>query len=236
MKYSQSSSKFSGNAAFYIIIAVCLLIIGGASWFALSNYNKSVADNTDKSNMNSKGSAINEEEYKDKTSSYTQSTPSADLPYANEVSQSVSDEPYSPETENKVTVFTMPVEGEILKTYSTNELQFSATYDDMRLHTGIDISCEDGTAVSACSDGTVISVEESANFGPTVTIEHGNGITVKYSALKDITVKPNQKVTAGDIIGKITTVPCECADQSHLHLEVLLIGTLSDPRDTLKLK
>ena len=37
MNYSENSSKKKGNTAFYIILIVCLVIIGIAAWFAFSN-------------------------------------------------------------------------------------------------------------------------------------------------------------------------------------------------------
>lgn len=240
MKYSRSSSKFTGSAAFYIIIAVCLLIIGGASWFALSNYNNKVTDKDDQSESQLNSDNLNDKakEYKDKTSSYIESIPKADdSAAADDVAKSVTDEPYtsSENTTAASDTFTMPVQGEIIKTHSLNELQYSATYGDMRIHSGIDISCEVGTAVSACAKGTVVSVEDSASLGTTVTIDHGNGITVKYSALDKVTVKAQQNVSAGDIIGNVAAVPAECADQSHLHLEVLKNGNSADPLATLGL-
>ena len=129
----------------------------------------------------------------------------------------------------------MPVGGEVIKDYSEKQLQSSATYGDMRIHTGIDIACEDGTSVSAAGDGKVTAFEESSSLGTTVTIDHGNGITTKYAALKNVKVKEGDKVTAGDIIGTVTTVPGECADQSHLHFEVFKNGHSAAPLSTLGL-
>ena len=79
------------------------------------------------------------------------------------------------------------------------------------------------------------SVENSSEFGCVVTIDHGDGITAKYAAIKGVKFKAGDKVSAGDIIGNVTTVPCECADQSHLHLEVYKNGHAAPPLATLKL-
>ncbi len=232
MKYSQFSSKSKGNTAFYVIVAVCLLIIGGATWFALSNYNASVSE---KENI-TQSSPKNDVEYKDKTSSYTENESEKAPSLDNQASQSVSDIPYTQTTEpvQEKTEFAMPLEGEILKHFSQSELQYSETYGDMRLHTGIDISCKEGATVLSCADGTVLSVEESAAFGTTVTVDHKNGITAKYSSLKNVTVKTNQQLSSGDALGIAATVPCECADQSHLHLEILKDGLPIDPFEIIK--
>lgn len=223
MKYSQgfSTKKSKFGTGFYMVIACCLLIIGAASWFALSNYAKE--ENTP--------DIQNSSEYQDKASSYIesetessiQSTPSSST---EDVAEQVSDEPYSSEQatseiKEEVKAFAMPIEGKILKDYSDTQLQYSATYGDMRLHSGIDIACQKGTSVSACSDGTVLSVENSSTLGNVLTIDHGNGIVIKYAALDDITLKQGDTVKVGDIIGTVTTVPSECSEESHLHIEVI---------------
>lgn len=239
MKYSEyhSKSKFTGSAAFYIIIACCLVAIGGASWFAAANISKGdTASKKESGGSSSYSSSIFE----------SGSMPEISNPFTTEeAGKSVSDEPYSskedtaPEnTESPATavVFSMPVQGEIIKGYSEKVLQYSATLGDMRIHTGIDIACEDGTSVSAAGDGAVTSVEESAVLGTVVTIEHVGGITTKYASLKGVKIKAGDKVSAGDIIGTVTAVPSECADQSHLHFEACKNGHPADPLVALGLE
>ncbi|MGN0494360.1 MAG: peptidoglycan DD-metalloendopeptidase family protein [Acutalibacteraceae bacterium] len=236
MKYSEyrSKSSFKGSTAFYIIIACCLLALGGASWFAAANIKKRSTDN------NSGTSSYNSD-YSSPESSIISEPPIQTS--SEEAGKTVSDEPYTSEDSasskvesgTQAVVFSMPVGGEVIKDYSEKQLQYSATYGDMRIHTGIDIACEDGTSVSAAGDGKVTAVEESALLGTTVTIDHGNGIVTKYAALKDIKVKEGDTVTAGDIIGTVTAVPSECADQSHLHFEVFKNGHSAAPLSTLGL-
>lgn len=239
MNYSEyhSKSKFTGSAAFYIVIACCLIAIGGAAWFAAANINKH--DDKTKGESSSYHSSDNS------LFESIGSMPSASNPTTSEeAGKAVSDEPYSSKeetsesTESPATavVFSMPVQGEIIKGYSEKELQYSATFGDMRIHSGIDIACEDGTSVSAAGDGKVLSVDESGTLGTAVTVDHGNGITTKYAAVKGVKVKSGDKVSAGDIIGKVTAVPSECADQSHLHFEVYKDGHSADPLHTLGLE
>ena len=152
MKYSEYTSKpkFKGSAAFYTVIACCLLALGGASWFAASRISRRSSDG------NNSPSQIPDSPQ----SSAAESISEPQATVSENVGKSVSDEPYSsksdaaePKTESKLPkkVFTIPVQGDIIKKYSDKELQFSATYGDMRRHTGLDIACADGTAVSACS-------------------------------------------------------------------------------------
>lgn len=233
MKYTQgySKAKFRFGAGFYVVVACCLLLVGGASWFALSKISKKEA--TPKVEENSS-------EYGDNTSSYIESVP--EIPQikapTEEAAKNVTGQPYTKEesTARKTTIsFTMPVQGKIIKDHSSDRLQYSATFGDMRLHTGIDIECEKGTSVSSCADGTVLSVIKDASYGNVIEIDHKNGITVKYAALDDITVKEGDTVEIGQIIGKSATVPSECNDKNHLHLEVFKDGKPVAPLKTLGL-
>lgn len=244
LKYTQNytAKKMKPKAGFYIVTAACLLIVGGASWFALSNYanaNGNISDLQGESEYNgspssyieSKAESVKSEivEKKQQTESFisdqaTESKSSADT--ASEAASAV---------EKGIKAFTMPVQGEVLKEYSNNSLQYSSTFGDMRLHSGIDIACQKGTAVSACSDGTVTTVEQNTALGNTVAIDHGDGLIVKYSSLDNIKVKTGDRVSAGDVIGEAGTVTCECEDSDHIHLEVSRNGEILSPLDALNL-
>lgn len=236
-------NKGRNNAAFYIIIAVCLVLIGGIAWFAATRFNtrESGMESSMKSDVESRVSSV-----RDKTESViskAESGVSSFVSSAVGAGKQVESEPYTSSqktpSENvssvkpKAPVYTMPVEGEVIKDYNERQLQYSATYGDMRLHMGIDIACENGTSVSACADGKIASVDESADYGKVVTIDHGNGITAKYAALSDVKFKAGDKVSAGDIIGVTVSVPSECADQSHLHFEVYKNGHAAEPKSVL---
>lgn len=235
LKYSErySGSKKGNSTGIYILIACCLLIVGGAAWFALSN----MAD-TPSTKPNDEPSRENS--YDNGTSSYTESVEDrVETPIITEnVAESVENEPYSSveETAPKEESYCMPVEGEVIKHYNLEQLQYSTTYGDMRIHSGIDIACKNGTAVSSCGDGVVKTIENSAELGTTVVIDHKNGLTFKYSALKELKVEVGSRVKTGDIIGTVTTIPSECNDQNHIHLEALKDGKSISPLKALDLE
>lgn len=237
MKYYKDPDKKRFGYGFYIALALCLLVIGGASWFALSGL--SDFNNTDPNESSGRNESSQQQEWTDP------STPTPSIPITPPDPEPDTGPMHSPESEDSQTddvtaskpdvpAFTLPAEGKILKAHSATELQFSSTFGDMRLHAGLDIACKEGTSVSACSSGKVTDIREDAFFGTTVTIDHGS-VEVVYAALKDLKVKKGDKVTTGDIIGLSATVPGEMGDEDHIHIEVLKNGQSVDPIETFGL-
>ncbi len=236
MKYYKSNSfaKAIGSTGFVSIAACVLIAVGAISWFALSR------NNSNKINQNSSNDS--NQSYIEENQSYNDNTSvveSAPQPVT-DVNESVSDIPYvqEPSDENEIETFkfVMPIEGDISKEFSDKALQYSATYNDMRLHTGIDILCELGSQVKSAGAGTVKSIVDDANYGKIVTIDHTVELTVKYCGLKDITVKEGDYINAGDVIGVTGEIPCECADEPHLHIEAFVQNIPASPLEALNLK
>ncbi len=224
MTYTPYSSKKKGNYVFYIIIIIALLLIAVIAWIGLSNMDDTTTDPDTSMNESPNLDDNNSQEYESNDSSYDDnSIPSKPDDIISEVMPStptddtVKDEPYSKS-------YTMPINGEILKDFSNDTLQFSQTFGDMRLHPAVDIACKEGAFISAITDGKVQSVEESAALGNVITIDHGDGLIIKYACVKDAKVKPNATVKGGDLIGAVGTVPNESSDQPHLHIEATKNG------------
>ncbi|MBQ9965230.1 MAG: M23 family metallopeptidase [Clostridia bacterium] len=235
MKYrEQKFAKFIGSTGFFAILACCVLIIGAATFFAVSKFNEA---NTEINNE-PKGN----ESYSNIESSYNdikEDISSAASEITEEVKGNASSEPYESEESKpqpKEQSFTLPCEGEISKDYSTTELVYSATFSDMRLHTGLDIACEKGTDVWSMSDGEVMSVEENASLGTVVAVSYENQIIIKYCGLENVTVAAGDVIAAGEVIGEVGEVPSECADQSHIHIEASKNGKSISPKDLVKTK
>lgn len=218
MKYTQYSQNKKGNSAFYITIAMCLVLIGVAAWFALTGVEKKDIDKI----SSDYSRPITSSEYNSSNPSYIESRPdtSSIISSSDPASGKAEKEEY---TESKKPVkpkaYALPVNGEILKDFSLKALQYSATYNDMRMHAAVDIACNEGTLVSATADGKIQDIENTADYGKIVTIDHGDGLVIKYCGLKNITVEKDTAVKLGDSIGAVGTIPCECSDQSHLHIE-----------------
>ena len=211
LKYTQYNKKSKIENKFYIIAAVCLLLIGGASWFALSQLS------TPESSPSTDNSS-----YKDNPSSYNDNTSRETEKPVESAAQPVESQPYSSKEETvskEVKSYAMPIQGEIIKDFNDSQLQYSKTYGDMRLHLGVDIACSKNNSVSSCSNGKVISVEENTPMGTVITIDHEDGLKIKYASIEKPTVKSGDTVKTGDILGYAGTISAECADEFHIHIE-----------------
>ena len=129
------------------------------------------------------------------------------------------------------TIFISPISGSVYKNHSTTIPVFSETLEEWRIHTGIDISCEEAADVFAAADGTVSAVRRDAMLGNTVEITHENGIKTVYSNLAAEGLPTvGKEVKSGE---KIATVGdssiSELADEAHLHFAMYVDGISVDP-------
>jgi murein DD-endopeptidase MepM/ murein hydrolase activator NlpD len=95
-----------------------------------------------------------------------------------------------------------------------------------KAHTGIDFRPADGRAYAA-ADGTVAAVTVEPGYGNLVTIAHGNGTTTRYAHLAAALVRPGDRITGGEVIGRIGSTGLSTGP--HLHFEVLVDGQFHDP-------
>lgn len=95
-----------------------------------------------------------------------------------------------------------------------------------KLHTGVDFRPADGRAYAA-ADGTVATVTVDPAYGNLVTIAHGAGITTRYAHLARPLVRPGDRVTGGEVIGRIGSTGLSTGP--HLHFEVQVHGEFRDP-------
>lgn len=86
--------------------------------------------------------------------------------------------------------------------------------------------------VRAIHSGKVTSIKEDKLLGKIVTIEHDNNVISIYSSLKEVTVKENDEISQGTIIGKSGESNLEKDLGSHLLLEMTIDGKYVNPEDT----
>jgi LysM repeat protein len=120
------------------------------------------------------------------------------------------------------TGFVMPVEGSFLSPFG---------YRGRRVHSGVDIKLEAGDPVNAAFDGVVRMARRYSGYGNCVVIRHFNGIETLYGHLSKISVRVNQQVKAGDIIGLGGhTGRASC---NHLHFETRFQGKAFNPKQLI---
>lgn len=240
---NKKGDGFFARKGFYIALATCLVAVGAATWTAVNTFSSLDKDVTlnvpsdvnsqqEASSVFSRPSSLHSVvSGEDESSSETISSSESDG-YSSEASEPVSSteetsseevqaaqtDPESPEAQ---VTYVLPVNGTITKKYSNTELQYSSTYDDWRIHQGIDIAAESGSEVAAIASGTVKELYADPLWGTTIVIEHRNGIVSYYSGLDaETNVKIGNEVTTSQKIGKLGTIPCESADGIHLHLGI----------------
>lgn len=218
----EKMTDFLAGKGFYLVLAVCLIAVGVTAGVAYINY---------KADLNPVGEISSQEQSsvipsRDEISSELQAGTDASEPYSSEEVSS-EEETYLDIVAHE---FTSPVNGEIIKDFSLDELKYSATYKDMRIHEGVDISCEEGTVVTSSGKGLVTSITTDSELGVLVEIDHGNGIIAYYCGLtEELNVKEGDVVNENTIIGIVGSVPGECEDEPHIHLEFYKDGKLQNP-------
>ena len=125
-------------------------------------------------------------------------------------------------------LYLLPLTNTVQKPFSAEGPLYCKTMKDWRLQVGADFAGEEGQEVKAVTRGSVITVMNDPLWGGVVEIDHGVGVITRYCGVKSI-VKVGDKVDMGQIIGQLQTIPCECAQSAHLHLEMFADGTPIDP-------
>ncbi len=95
-------------------------------------------------------------------------------------------------------------------------------------HNGVDIAAPAGTPIMAPADGVVALVARDMFYtGKTLMIDHGHGLTSVYAHMSKILVDQGEKVTRGQIIGRVGM--SGRATGPHLHWGISLFSTHLDP-------
>jgi len=106
---------------------------------------------------------------------------------------------------------------------------YSATFDDYRLHAGVDIFAPVGTPVLAAHDGQVLRIESGGWYDLSVYIAQGALVTV-YGNCGEVLVGEGDRVRAGQVIGYVGEPGwAEVAEDPHLHFETHINDTPVDP-------
>lgn len=130
----------------------------------------------------------------------------------------------------------LPLTSAILKDYSAGTMVKSKTMNDWRTHNGVDFTGEQGDEVHAVCGGTVKEILADSSWGNVIVVEHDNSCTARYCGMENVSVKEGERIARDDVIGTLGVIPCESADASHLHFEILKDGKYSDPVEALSMQ
>lgn len=222
---SKRIDKFFAGKGFYIVLALCVAVIGvSAITIALNS-----GDDTD-IDLNPGMSLENPTEV------ITETAPVINAEEPREVDVQKDDIVdvgtwTSDDVWEEPSTWVWPVKGELERDYAIETLSYDVTMKDWRTHDGIDILAEQGEVVRSAADGKVESITKDDLYGTTVVINHGMGIKSTYSNLAETpTVKEGDSVKAGDVIGSVgSTAICEVSQGSHIHVAMSKDGKSVNP-------
>lgn len=114
------------------------------------------------------------------------------------------------------------------QTQENSIIHYEKTYMQ---NSGVDYSAEEKFDVVSVLDGTVLSVENDNLLGTIVQIKHSNDIISVYQSLSDVTVKANDTVSQGTIIGKSGEANISKELGNHLHFELYISSSVVNPEN-----
>ncbi|GEK22871.1 peptidoglycan DD-metalloendopeptidase family protein [Cellulomonas xylanilytica] len=123
--------------------------------------------------------------------------------------------------------------------YVTSEygMRMHPTLHYVRLHAGIDLRTYCNTPIYAGRSGIVTWAKSRFGFGNQVMIDsgfvNGNAVSASYNHLTSFAVSSGQQVERGQLIGRSGNTGTSAA--CHLHFEVYLNGSTTNPRPLLGL-
>lgn len=224
---SGKMEKFLAGKGFYIVLALCMVVIGISVW--------TIANHSVTKNLNIEPDVTLENDG-DTAAVMSEASPSPiiedmDTEDADEVGVWTQEDVWTgPEK------WAWPVEGEVSREYNVEALSYDVTMADWRTHDGMDVSADIGAPVHAAADGTVAEVRNDELYGTTVTIDHGAGMKSVYSNLGDTpTVAVGDQVKAGDTIGAVgSSAICEVSQEPHVHVAIYKDGNSVNPQNYLQ--
>ena len=235
-------SNILGGAAFYGSLLVCLIAVGLGGWFWLFGQKETAPAPQSPADIPAAAAAIPqlpdtpaEPEVLPPTVAVIRE-PTAAVAMPEEIVTELPEEPDVPVMAQAPRITVEPVMGGVVAAFSVDELSYDPTFRDWRVHCGVDIAAEEGTAVLCARDGTVASVTEDVMLGTTVVIDHEEGYQTTYASLaRHPDVCAGETVTAGAVIGAVgTSAAAESAQPPHLHFAVTHDGDAVDPEVFLK--
>lgn len=255
--------KFLRDKAFALVLTACLLAAAAAGVWAVRTVRNELKKDLDAvrspsstapgidEGINTSPGVAGEEEAEWQQQNATAANSVANVPKADSSSGGAASssgaqsgsgsvrEPSALQTESLPTsssaapASTQPVSGRVLNSYSGDELVYSKTLGDWRTHNGVDYACAQDAQVCAPAAGKVTAVDTDSRWGSVVCIEDSAGHLWRVCGTAGPTVQTGDEVSVGQILGRAGSIPNECAEETHIHLEVLQGEQYLDPAKLL---
>jgi murein DD-endopeptidase MepM/ murein hydrolase activator NlpD len=98
----------------------------------------------------------------------------------------------------------------------------------LALHAGLDLAGSRGEPIYAAADGRIAKAGRMSGYGTMAEINHGKGLSTRYSHMSLVLVKPGQRVKQGDMIGRMGSTGRSTG--THLHYEIRVDGQAVNPK------
>ncbi|MDE7478165.1 MAG: M23 family metallopeptidase, partial [Lachnospiraceae bacterium] len=97
----------------------------------------------------------------------------------------------------------LPIIGDVLLDYSMDKAVYHATMQQYHYNPALVVAASEGETITAAADGIVSDVYYDSQTGNTIRFDLGNGYMLTYGQLDDITLKAGDRVSVGDVVGKV---------------------------------
>lgn len=221
-------SRFFERQGFYVVLLVCLAIVGVTAFFTLRS---TAPEQTPQAEMDfgwENGAPVEQQQDQTLLEAQTQEPDSA----AAAPTPSPTPKPRSTTGSPKASItFDPPVSGSIIVGYADKSLVYSKTLKQWTTHLGLDFAAPEGTEVRAVMGGVVEKVTKDDWMGYQIFVKHDGDLRSLYANLQEVVDwKEGSPVNRGQVIGKVgSSALAECADPPHLHFELSVKGKPVDP-------
>lgn len=148
------------------------------------------------------------------------------IPVVNETSDEVIMKPY---TSEKVEIFKKFYDKDSNEQDKENSLIY---YKDTYMqNSGVLYKSSETFDVSCILEGTVLSVKTDEILGNVVEVKHSNNVISTYEGLSEVTVKKDQQLKAGDLIGKSGKILLDDPIENGLLFELIKDGKYVNPEN-----
>lgn len=216
---------------FLAALAICIVAVGAAVWTTINNVstylNPPITTESVNEQVNTDNDIAAEE--------------SSEIPVLSDAQVTASINTSHPDTDTddtaqnaNVTFTAVPVNSAIIQDYSEVPI-YNETLKDYRAHPATDYAADVDTKVRCMGSGTVTNIYYDEMLGNVVEIEHSDSVKSYYCGLANTAlVQIGDEVSAGDFVGTVYSIPCETAEQSHVHIAVTKNGEWQNLQDYFK--